>query len=314
MVKGIHHITAISGDPQKTIDFYSGILGLRFVKRTVNFDDPYTYHLYFGNKSGDPGTIITFFPWGSNALKGRRGNGQVTTVGYSAPAESIEFWTERFTKDKIDFTGPFSRFNNEIILFEDTDGIENEIVFDASDKSDGWNNGDIPEKFSIRGFSTATLTIADVHATESLLVGTMGFKKSDESANRIRFSAGNELQGSSIDLLIYPDNLPGRMGVGAVHHIAFRVENEEVQNEMRSELIKSGFSVTPVIDRNYFKSIYFREPGSVLFEIATDPPGFLIDETIEKLGSDLKLPEWYENIRSNIENKLEPIKIPGIDK
>ena len=314
MVKGIHHITAIAGDPQKNLEFYSGFMGLRFIKKTVNFDDPYTYHLYYGNESGDPGTIITFFPWGENSLKGKGGRGQVTTISYSAPLPGIDFWQKRFTDFNIEYSGPFNRFGDEVIIFEDHDRIENEICFSANDPRPGWVNGSIPEEFSIRGFSGATLTIAERIGTEALLIEQLGFSRMDETANRFRYKSGNGTPGTFIDLLIYPDSFIGRMGVGAVHHIAFRAQNDTEQAELRNKLLAASFSVTPVINRNYFKSIYFREPGSVLFEIATDPPGFTVDESLENLGSELKLPEWYENIRSNIESTLPPLKMPVLSR
>ena len=314
MIKGIHHITAISGDPQKNLEFYSGFLGLRFVKKTVNFDDPYTYHLYYGNETGDPGTIITFFPWGENALKGRKGNGMVTTISYSAPLAGLDFWLKRFAESNKEYHGPFNRFGDEVIIFEDHDGIENEICFTSDDQRKGWDNGFIPEEYSIRGFSGATLTISDRIGTEDLMINHLGFSRKDETANRFRYKSGEGGPGTFIDLLIYPDSPHGRMGVSAVHHIAFRAENDDVQLTLRKRLSTNGLSVTPVINRNYFKSIYFREPGNVLFEIATDPPGFMIDESLEGLGVELKLPEWYENMRGNIENRLPALKAPALSR
>ncbi len=307
-VNGIHHITAIAGSPQNNYDFYAKILGLRLVKKTINFDDPFTYHLYFGDDTGKPGTIITFFPWGEEGYKGRRGNGQVSTISFSILSESVDFWVHRIENFQIDFSGPFKRFNENIILFEDPDGIELELCTHEAETRNGWSNGEIPVEHSIRGFFGVTLSENDFIKTQNLLFNPLNFKKVDEFEKRIRYESGNGGPGTYVDILNLPNEFTGRIGVGAVHHVAWRVKDDEHQLELREKLIKSGANVTPVINRNYFHSIYFKEPGNVLFEAATDPPGFMIDEDKNSLGANLKLPPWFENKRDEIESKLLPLK------
>lgn len=308
-VNGIHHVTAVAGSPQDNYDFYTKMLGLRLVKKTVNFDDPNTYHLYFGNEVGSPGTIITFFPWGEQGLRGRRGNGQVTTISFSIQPDSISFWLERLKNLNIVFTDPFKRFNEEVILFEDPDGIELELVANEYEKREGWFNGEIPAEYSISGLFGVTLSEENFQTTQNLLFNPLNFEKAEEFENRIRYECGTGGPGTYVDILNLPNGLLGRVGVGAVHHIALRVDDDEHQLEMREKLVEAGAKVTPVINRNYFHSIYFKEPGNVLFEAATDPPGFLIDENKNQLGMDLKLPEWYEKIRGDIEAKLPKISV-----
>jgi glyoxalase family protein len=307
---GIHHITAIAGDPQANLDFYVGTLGLRMVKRTVNFDDPGTYHFYFGTENGQPGTILTFFPWPGNVRTGSAGTGQVTTIAFSISSESIGFWTERLNTANIPFDGPFARFDDEIIRLHDPDGIELELVGTTAETRAGWSNGDIPAEHSIRGFFSATLSEEGYERTAGLLTGAMGFRRVTEQGNRFRYESGEGGPGTIIDLLCLPDGRPGRMGVGAVHHIAFRSPDADAQMQLRGRLVDLGRNVTPVLDRKYFQSIYFREPGMVLFEIATDPPGFTVDEPLSALGEKLMLPTWLEKERAELERILPNITIP----
>jgi len=308
VVAGIHHITAIAGDAQKNYDFYTQVLGLRLVKKTVNFDDPQTYHFYFGNEKGEPGTIITFFPWSKLAYKGRKGTGQVTTIAYSITKDSLSYWTERLTNPGIVSFGPFNRFDEEVILIEDPDGIEIELVAAKNELPKGWSNGSIPEEYSIRGFHSAAFSLNSIQRTADVLTNLLGFEMIKEEGNRTRYSSSGSKIGSYIDILQIDAALNGTIGAGSVHHIAFRAENEEAQLNLRTRLIKNKLAVTEVVDRSYFKSIYFREPGNILFEIATDAPGFLIDEEEAVLGQQLKLPQWLESERSKIENSLPPIK------
>jgi glyoxalase family protein len=305
---GIHHITAIAGDPQKNVDFYTGILGLRMVKRTVNFDAPDTYHLYYGNGTGDPGTILTFFPWGKGAGQGRTGRGQVSLISFAIPQNAMGFWVDRLKQLNISVQGPFSRFEEEVLTFRDPDGIQLELVETSIDHFTPWEDGSINPENAIRGFYGITLAVEAYEKTAGLLTETFGFRHIGESGNRFRYRSDT----STVDLLCLPNEGNGRMGVGAVHHIAWRTPDESTQLKKREKLVELGYNVTPVIDRNYFHSIYFREPGGVLFEIATDPPGFLIDETLETLGTHLKLPEWYEPRRSEIESILPEITVSGI--
>ncbi len=302
-INGIHHITAIAGDPQRNYDFYCKQLGLRFIKKTVNFDDPYTYHLYYGNDKGSPGTILTFFPW-LDAAKGRKGAGQITSIAYSILPSSIDYWLNRLFSLGIHTSGPFKRFDESVILFTDPDDFEIELVASSKEKRDGWFNGDIPAEHSIRGFYTATASLNETSETEKLLIDVMGFKKVYEEKNRTRYESNSAGPGSYYDMLHLPDELTGRMGIGAVHHIAWRTANDTTQIEVRENLVSKQLHVTPVVDRNYFHSIYFREPGNVLFEVATDPPGFTVDESFEQLGKNLKLPAWYEKDRQLIEKSL----------
>jgi glyoxalase family protein len=308
-VKGIHHITAIAGSPQENINFYNDLLGLKFLKRTVNFDDPYTYHFYYGDETGTPGTILTFFPWGKEAMRGKRGSGQVTTISFSVKKNTLPYWIERLKKAGVNVSDIFSRFDEEVILFEDPDGIEIELISASNDNRPGWDNGQIPSEYSILGFYTASLSETNAEATKNLLTDQLQYKKTKKDRNRIRFESGEGEPGTYIDVVETASGSKGLMGVGAIHHIAFRAKDDMHQLELKKILDEKGFNVTPVIDRNYFHSIYFREPGNILFEIATDPPGFLIDESKEELGKHLKLPSWYEVRRKEIERRLPDIMV-----
>jgi catechol 2,3-dioxygenase-like lactoylglutathione lyase family enzyme len=311
-VLGIHHVTAIAGDPQANVDFYCGVLGLRLLKQTVNFDDPATYHFYFGVGLGAPGSIITFFPWGAQGMLGRRGVRQVAVTAFSISDGAMGYWVERLQKFNVNCKGPFTRFDEEVLSLSDPDGVELELVAAAHDARPAWEGGAVPAAHAIRGFYHVALAEEGYERTAGLLTTTLGFRPLRESGNRFRYEAGEGGPGALVDLLCLPDAPPGRMGVGAVHHVAWRAENDASQINMRSELARLGYNVTPVIDRNYFRSIYFREPGQVLFEIATDPPGFTVDEPPEELGRNLKLPPWLEADRQTIEQALPPINPPKI--
>jgi glyoxalase family protein len=309
-INGIHHITAIAGNPQKNIDFYSGILGLKFIKKTINFDDPGTYHFYYGDETGNPGSILTFFPWNEHGFRGKRGTGQVGTISFSIPVSSLNFWKTRLTNNNIEFAGPLKRFDEEILIFEDHDEFEIEIVASEEENRPGYKYLDIPGEHSIRGFWSATIWHKKTEPTEEFLKSIFEFKSLKESDARLRLISEEGGPGKYIDLLKLPGKEKGIMGVGTIHHIAFRTDNETAQLQVREVLVNKNFNVTPVIDRKYFKSIYFREPGNVLFEVATDPPGFLIDETTGSLNSSLKLPPWLEPMRNEIELNLPSVKIP----
>lgn len=298
---GIHHITAISSDAKENHDFYTKVLGLRLVKKTVNFDDPGTYHLYFGNEKGEPGTIMTFFPW-QGAPKGKAGPRQVTAFSFSADRGSLPFWLERLDNHGVYHNNITSRFNEEAIVFLDPDGIKLEIVAGQDeDGRPGIATEDIPSHNALKGFYNATLTLEGYEATAHLLIELFGYELLAEHGNRFRFVNKNSSTANLLDLVCLPSGQSGRVAVGTVHHIAFRVPGDVEQMSLRGELVERGFNVTPQLDRNYFKSIYFREPGGVLFEIATDPPGFTADETLESLGTELKLPSWLEPDRKKIE-------------
>lgn len=305
---GIHHVTGIAGDPQRNVDFYSGILGLRLVKRTVNFDDPTTYHFYFGDEKGNPGTILTFFPW-PDARRGRQGAGQAVVTSFAITPNSVAFWIERFINRRVDFSPPHSRYEDErVIAFKDHDGFMAELVAHPSaDRRPGWAGSGVPAEHSIRGLYAITLWQDSCEATATLLTSSLGFRLEREQGSISRYSAGDGGPGTIVDLRCVPGLWPGIMGAGTVHHVAFRARDEGEQLEARDDLISAGMSVTPPLDRDYFRSIYFREPNGVLFEIATDPPGFLIDEPAELLGQALKLPAWLEPRRFEIEALLPNI-------
>ncbi len=305
---GIHHVTAFAGDPQANLEFYTGFLGLRLVKKTVNFDDPYTYHFYYGDQVGHPGTIMTFFPWVHGGVKGQSGTGQQTATSFSIPDGALNSWEARLAHNRIDFEGPFTRFDEEVLAFQDPDGLWLELVESAVDRREGRADAEIPEACQIRGLHSVTLSVRDAEATAELLTRILGFKETRQSDNRSRYETGVRGPGRFVDILLEPAVPLGRIGVGSVHHVAWRVPDDKTQGRLKDTLAGLGYNVSPVMDRQYFRSIYFREPGRVLFEIATDPPGFIVDETVEELGAGLKLPPWLESRRASIEANLPPIR------
>ena len=305
-IAGIHHVTAIARDPQANYDFYSGVLGLRLVKKTVNFDDPGTYHFYYGDETGTPGTILTFFPWPMARL-GSRGAGQATVTAFSVPEGSLGYWSERLASLGVDAESPHPRFDEEVLTFRDPDGLLLELVARAGDPRTPWAAGPIPERFAARGFYNVTLSEWNPAVTAELLTGTMGFRLVAEEGGRMRLASGSGGAGSRVDLLATPSAARGVISAGTVHHVAFRAASDTEQLAWQGELAARGLHVTPVQDRQYFHSIYFREPGGVLFEIATDPPGFTLDEPVAELGSGLKLPPWLEPSRERIEAVLPPL-------
>jgi glyoxalase family protein len=305
-IVGLHHVTAIASDPQRNLDFYTEVLGLRFVKRTVNFDDPGTYHFYFGDDAGSPGTILTFFPW-PHAARGQAGVGEVTKTAFSVPATSVEYWQERLSAEGL-LVETGKRFEEQVLTFPDPDGMKIEIVAHAdAGEANAPRFASVPPEHAIRGFFGVTLLEHREEETAAIL-NMMGFKKIGEEGNRLRFAAEGHALGNHIDLLVDPNAKFGRSGAGSVHHIAFRAKNDAAQKEWREEIAKH-LEVTPVLDRTYFHSIYFREPGGVLFELATDPPGFALDEPVESLGEELRIPHWLEAKRSFIEKRLAPIML-----
>lgn len=308
LVSGLHHITALASNPQKNVDFYGGILGLRLVKKTINFDAPEVFHLYYGNEKGSPGTILTFFPY-PGLPSGRKGKGQLTVTSFSIPATSIDYWLQRLAKFQVKHTNPQRRFEDEqLIYLEDHEGLGLELVANASDQREGFTYGNIPVKHAIKGFYGITLSEECDAETARLLTELMDHELVAERGNRFRYAVAGRF-GDFVDILCHPDTLRGLSGAGTVHHVAFATANEATQREARAKLMKKGFNVTPVLDRQYFHSVYFREPGGVLFEIATIPPGFMIDEPQEHLGDGLKLPAWEEPNRSRIEKGLMPIQL-----
>lgn len=305
-ILGIHHITAIATSAKKNHEFYTKVLGLRLVKKTVNYDDPGTYHFYYGNETGEPGTILTFFPW-EGIRRGRLGTGQVTAVSYSVPQGSVKFWLDRFERNGVIYNNPSERNGEEVLVFLDPDGLKLELVSNPDDDRKPWVKGGVPAEHAIRGFYEAALTLEGYEATANLLTEVFGYKKTGEHVNRFRFENPNGRHANKLDLVCLPSGQRGSVAGGSVHHIAFRVADAKDQLLVREELVEMGLNVTPQIERNYFKSVYFREPGGVLFEIATDPPGFTIDESIDALGGHLKLPSWLEPQREEIEKVLPEI-------
>ncbi len=306
-IPGLHHVTAIASDPQRNLDFYTQVLGLRFVKKTINFDDPGTYHFYFGDDAGSPGTILTFFPW-PRASRGLAGAGEVTKTAFSVPLSSIDYWEQRLNKEGVLVERTGKRFDEEVLTLADPDGMKIEIVghYDAGPVQ-APRFASVPPEDAIRGFFGITLYERSAEKTAALL-NVMGFNKIAEEGNRQRFAAEGNALGNHIDLVIDPNASYGRSGAGSVHHIAFRATDDTAQLAWREEIAKH-VDVTPVQDRTYFRSIYFREPGGVLFELATDPPGFALDEPIESMGEALRIPQWYEPSRELIEKRLIPITL-----
>ena len=306
-IVGLHHVTAVASNPQQNLDFYTQVLGLRFVKRTVNFDDPGTYHFYFGDDAGTPGTILTFFPW-ADAAKGKPGVGEVTRTAFSVPLSSLDYWKHRLRERTFLVEDTGKRFDEEVITFSDPDGMRIEIVGHAdAGVVNAPRYSPVPVEHAIRGFFGVTLFENRPDETAAILE-IMGFHKIAEDGNRLRFAAHGSALGNHIDLLIDPEAKYGDFGAGSVHHIAFRVKDDASQLEWREE-IRKHLNVTPVRDRTYFHSIYFREPGGVLFELATDPPGFALEESPESLGEELQIPDWLESKRALIEAHLAPITL-----
>ncbi len=312
MIHGIHHVTSIIGDPQENIDFYAGVMGLRLVKRTVNFDDPGIYHFYYGDELGRPGTIMTFFPW-PGRRSGRRGVGQVTVTGLSVPASSLGFWSERLKAAGIAVEGPSRRFNEEEVLtFLDPHGLKLELVAHGGAEAHApWSAGGVPKQHAVRGFHSVTLAEDSYEDTAELLADGLGLHLVGESGDRFRFAFSGENPGTIADVMSVLGTSRGRVAVGTVHHVAWRAASDDDQMALRKKMIGRGLTVTAVLDRNYFRSIYFREPGGVLFEIATDAPEFSVDEAPAALGQSLKFPEWLEPQRAQIEQQLPAIQVPG---
>ncbi|MEA2657285.1 MAG: glyoxalase family protein [Chloroflexota bacterium] len=302
-------MTCITGDVQKCVDFYVGVLGLRFVKKSINQDLPDTYHIYFGDNVGSPGTAMTFFGWPAWP-KRKAGSGQVTTVSFSVPESSLGFWDSRLRKLGVKAQRA-SRFGNDAIVLADPDGIELELVGTATNQPwVAWPDGPVAVDQAIRGFHSVTMTVAEATETVELLTGKMGFRHSASEGNRTRFETGEGGAHSILEVVESPEGPVGEESIGTVHHVAWRATDAAHQAEWRDVLVKAGRDVTPVIERYYFKSIYSREPGGVLFEIATDGPGFTVDESVESLGSSLSLPPWFQVRRDRLDETLPPIVVP----
>jgi len=307
-ILGLHHITAIAGDAKRNFNFYSNILGLRFIKKTVNFDDPGTYHFYFGDEVGSAGTILTFFPWGEGIQQGRKGSGMATEIGYSVPKGSLDFWQKRFEQYNVIYNKPSEKFGEKYLTFLDPDGLKLELIESKTDDNrKPWETAEVKADVATRGFHNITLTLNSIKATAAILTEIFGYKLIEQDVNRYRYATDAVENAAIVDLVELPEEKRGLGANGTVHHVAFRVQNDEILMHFREKIEEYGLSITPQIDRNYFHSLYFREPGGVLFEIATENPGFTVDEPLEELGQNLKLPAQYESDRAAIEAHLVKI-------
>ncbi len=327
---GIHHVTAITSDPQRNADFYSGDLGLRLVKKTVNQDDPTSYHIYYGDELGRPGTLLTFFHW-PNIPRGRRGTSQVIAISFLISENSLNYWMDKFKSREIEFRGPSQRFDDEqVITIYDPEGLELELVAHKSAEDveiDFWKDSPIPAEHTIKGFYSVTLSEEGFERTASVLTDELGFMPTRRDGSRFRYeipaasttftrnsntiATDSHAAGAKIvDVLCLPYTQQALIGIGSVHHVAFRTPTDEQQKILRRNILKARLNATPVIDRFYFHSVYFREPGGVLFEIATNGPGFLVDQKAEELGTRLALPSWLESTRSDLQKILPPVPYP----
>ena len=313
-VQGLHHITAVASNPHKNVEFFHHVLGQRLVKKTVNFDDPGTYHLYYGDEVGTPGTIMTYFPW-QHMRRGQRGNGETAAMAYTIRPEAMGFWQEWLKKNGISTGEMQTRFGADVLPFTDPDGLPLELVAsEAPATLRHWAEGPISEKEALRGFHSVTLWLDAVEPTSKLLTEQLDYQFVGEEGNRLRFQAKANDMGTIVDILHRPGQPSGQFGAGSIHHIAFRTVNDDEQLEYLQKLRQARVQVTPVQDRQYFHSIYFRSPGGVLFEIATDAPGFPYDEPVAELGTHLKLPSWLEQHRPAIEARLPEIELKPIVK
>ncbi|MEP9376293.1 ring-cleaving dioxygenase [Aquabacter sp. CN5-332] len=304
MTHGIHHVTAISGPARRNVEFYLDTLGLRLVKKTVNFDDPGTYHLYYGDEAGQPGSILTFFPW-EHVAPGRLGVGETQETTFRVPAGSIGYWTQRLVEKGVKHSTPVRRFGETVLAFTDPDGMRLALVgVPGADAEPAWSVGDIPAEHAIRGFHGVSLLVKETAPTGAILTDVLGFTEAGTEGAYVRFRSGAPM-GGFVDLRVAGDFLRGRQGGGSVHHVAFRAADDAAEAEMVRKLQENhGIRTTEQKDRNYFRSVYFREPNGVLFEIATDIPGFAVDEPAATLGEALKLPSFLEGRRAEIERVL----------
>lgn len=306
---GLHHVTAIGGEPQRNADFYLRTLGLRLVKTTVNFDAPGTYHLYYGDEAGKPGTLLTFFPW-PTAARGRRGTGQATTTAFSVPADSIGWWRDHLAGAGVTTGRIDNRDGEDVLTFDDPDGLRLALVaHPQGDPRAPWDNGFVPAERAIRGLHSVTLSVTEEEATAQMF-GELGLSFAGQDGDRLRFTAGEGGPGAIVDVLVTPGTPRGLVSTGTVHHVAWRAPDEPTQAAWREELLGRGVRVTSVLDRQYFRSIYFREPGGTLLEMATDQPGFAVDEPLLELGRALKLPPWLVPDRAQIEHALPKLGLP----
>jgi glyoxalase family protein len=304
---GIHHVTAICSDPRKNVAFYTRDLGLRLVKKTVNFDNPGTWHLYYGDETGSPGTALTFFAW-PGAARGSNGVGMAVETAFAIPRHSLDYWEKRLSERGIGHDAPAERFGERVLAFADPEGMRFVLVASpGAEALPGWSKGEVPSEHAIRGFHGVTLDLQAPGATAEVLTGAFGFRTAGRDSDRERFRSPAAELGAVVDLRVTPGASPGRQGAGSTHHVAFRAADDGAQADMAAAVAAQGLRTTDQIDRRYFRSVYFREPGGVLFEIATEQPGFTLDESKETLGSEVKLPPWFEPRRAEIVAALPPL-------
>ena len=306
-ITGLHHVTALAGQPQQNLDFYVGVLGLRLVKRTVNFDAPDTYHFYYGDRTGQPGSIMTFFPFRGMG-PGRIGASQLSTTAFSIPSASLSYWQQRLAHFDVEVEGPFDRWGEQVLRLRDGDGLSLELIATDADDRPGHQQGDIPAEHSIRGFYGVTLLVRQPEPTVRVLTDLLNHRVQSEGEDRVRLTVNGQA-GQWVDVQHDAQAKPGLQGAGTVHHVAFRTPDDDTQLVLLETLQQRGLYPSPVMDRQYFHSVYFREPNGILFEVATDPPGFLLDESEADLGRALKLAPWQEPQRSQIESLLAEIDL-----
>jgi glyoxalase family protein len=307
-IASLHHVTATVDQAQPDLDFCTRLLGLRLVKKTVNFDNRHVYHFYYGDERGTPGTIWTTFPYHGRGVRvGTKGAGQITVTSFSVPAESLAYWTERFMDAGVAVTPVDPRFGEESVVVSDPSGLLIELVGTRADERRPWTGGDIPASAAVRGLHSVTMTVRETEASATFMTKMLGYEVIAEEKNRLRLGLAGGGTGRQIDLLVAADAPAAVNGIGTVHHVAMAITDDAAQLQLREALVGLGYQVTPVMDRQYFRSIYFREPGGVLFEVATVAPGFTVDEPLESLGRGLKLPPWEEPHRADIERGLTPV-------
>ncbi|MEX2511433.1 MAG: ring-cleaving dioxygenase [Cyclobacteriaceae bacterium] len=308
LITGLHHVTAIASDPQKNINFYTQVLGLRLVKKTINFDAPDVYHFYFGDEVGNPGTLLTFFPF-KGARRGRKGAGELTYTAFSISQSGLDYWRERLKSLGIALSDTLERFGQQVLRFDDHDGMGIELVGVENDERNGWSGGSVPSQYAIKGFFGVTLNLRDKTETIALLTDVLNYGLlGEEDQKRYRLGIDGK-PGEMVDIVTMDPPFGAIQSAGSVHHLAFRTANATSQLKIQQKLLEYGLQVTEVKDRNYFRSIYFREPGGILFEVATDEPGFMIDETKDHLGENLQLPGWAESNRKGIAERLPKVEV-----
>ena len=307
-ILGLHHVTATVDDAQDDLDCCTDLLGLRLVKKTVNFDNHHVFHFYYGTERGVPGTIWTTFPYKGHGVRvGTKGAGQVVTTSFSVPASSLGFWQRRLKERGVASREIQGRFGEDALAFDDPSGLHFELIGSDRDGRAPWSGGAIGANEAIRGLHSVSMTVRSLGATKEVMTELLGYQVANEAEGRTRFVAGGDKAGHAIDVVVNPDAGAAINGVGTVHHVAMAISTGEEQVQLQQELLRMGLRVTDVRDRCYFTSIYFREPGGVLFEVATIQPGFTIDEELGSLGQGLKLPPWEEQNRQDIEAHLPAI-------